>query len=58
MAAILGAVAIETIQGPPDLDEVLKKLQQSLGGLFGKSGGSGGGSDSGDGSGFNFSGKQ
>ena len=21
-------------QGPPDLDEVLKKLQQSLGGLF------------------------
>ena len=44
-------------QGPPDLDEVLKKLQQSLGGLFGKSGGFGGGSDSGDGSGFNFSGK-
>lgn len=44
-------------QGPPDLDEVLKKLQKGLGGLFGKSGGSGGGSDSGGGSGFNFSGK-
>ena len=44
-------------QGPPDLDEVLKKLQQRLGGLFGKSGGSGGGPDSGDGSGFEFSGK-
>ena len=37
-------------QGPPDLDEVVKKLQQSLNGLFGKAGGgSGGGSDSGDG---------
>ena len=35
-------------QGPPDLDEVVKKLQQSLNGLFGKAGGgSGGGSDSG-----------
>lgn len=44
-------------QGPPDLDEVLKKLQKGLGGLFGKTGGSGGGSDSGGGSGFNFSGK-
>ena len=44
-------------QGPPDLDEVLKKLQKGLGGLFGKSGGSGGGSDSGGGSGFDFSGK-
>jgi membrane protease subunit HflK len=44
-------------QGPPDLDEVVKKLQQGLGGLFGKSGGSGGGSDSGDGPGFEFSGK-
>lgn len=31
-------------QGPPDLDEALKKLQQRLGGLFGgKSGGGGGG---------------
>lgn len=44
-------------QGPPDLDEVVKKLQQSLGGLFGNSGGSGGGSDSGGGPGFEFSGK-
>ncbi|MDP4788609.1 MAG: FtsH protease activity modulator HflK [Haliea sp.] len=34
-------------QGPPDLDEALKKLQEKLGGLFGgrgKSGGSSGGS--------------
>ena len=36
-------------QGPPDLDEALKKLQEKLGGLFGggggsSSGGSGGGS--------------
>jgi membrane protease subunit HflK len=32
-------------QGPPDLDEALKKLQERLGGLFGRSGGgSGGGS--------------
>ncbi len=30
-------------QGPPDLDEALKKLQQRLGGLFGRAGGSGGG---------------
>jgi len=30
-------------QGPPDLDEALKKLQQRLGGLFGGSGGGGGG---------------
>jgi membrane protease subunit HflK len=31
-------------QGPPDLDEALKKLQEKLGGLFGgKGGGSGGG---------------
>lgn len=45
-------------QGPPDLDEVVKKLQQSLNGLFGKAGGgSGGGSDSGDGPGFDFSGR-
>lgn len=44
-------------QGPPDLDEVVKKLQQGLGGLFGKSGNSGGGSDSGGGPGFEVSGK-
>ena len=30
-------------QGPPDLDEVVKKLQQGLNGLFGKSGGGSGG---------------
>ena len=30
-------------QGPPDLDEALKKLQERLGGLFGRSGGGGGG---------------
>jgi modulator of FtsH protease HflK len=30
-------------QGPPDLDEVLRKLQERLGGLFGGRGGSGGG---------------
>jgi membrane protease subunit HflK len=30
-------------QGPPDLDEALKKLQQRLGGLFGGSGGGRGG---------------
>ena len=34
-------------QGPPDLDEALKKLQEKLGGLFG---GGGGGSSSGGGS--------
>lgn len=35
-------------QGPPDLDEVLKKLQAKLSGIFGsRSGGSGGGSGSG-----------
>ncbi|MFT6891378.1 MAG: membrane protease subunit HflK, partial [Halioglobus sp.] len=34
-------------QGPPDLDEALKKLQEKLGGLFGgRSGGGGGGSRS------------
>jgi membrane protease subunit HflK len=33
-------------QGPPDLDEALKKLQERLGGLFGRSGGSGGGGGS------------
>lgn len=30
-------------QGPPDLDEALKKLQEKLGGLFGGKGGSGSG---------------
>lgn len=30
-------------QGPPDLDEVVKKLQDKLGGLFGGGGGKGGG---------------
>ena len=35
--------------GPPDLDEVVKKMQQKLGGLFG--GGSGGGSSSSGGGG-------
>jgi membrane protease subunit HflK len=30
-------------QGPPDLDEALKKLQQKLGGVFGRSGGGSGG---------------
>ena len=44
-------------QGPPDLDEVVRKLQERLGGIFGgnkQSGGngSGGGSPSGGGSGF------
>lgn len=34
-------------QGPPDLDEALKKLQEKLGGLFGGSGGSGGGKSGG-----------
>ena len=34
-------------QGPPDLDEVVKKMQEKLGGLFGgkRGGGSGGGGD-------------
>ncbi len=37
-------------QGPPDLDEVVKKLQDKFGGLFGgKRGGGGGGSSSGSG---------
>ncbi|MBV0934095.1 FtsH protease activity modulator HflK [Marinobacterium weihaiense] len=41
-------------QGPPDLDEALRKLQDRLGGIFGggKRGGSGGGSGKGGGSGF------
>jgi modulator of FtsH protease HflK len=34
-------------QGPPDLDEALKKLQAKLGGLFGGGASSGGGSSSG-----------
>lgn len=36
-------------QGPPDLDEALKKLQEKLGGIFG-----GGGSSSGGGAGISF----
>lgn len=35
--------------GPPDLDEALKKLQEKLGGIFGRRGGSGGGSAGGGG---------
>jgi membrane protease subunit HflK len=34
-------------QGPPDLDEALKKLQEKLGGLFGGGGSSGGGGSAG-----------
>ena len=40
-------------QGPPDLDEALKKMQEKLGGLFGGRGGKGG---SGSGGGPNISG--
>jgi membrane protease subunit HflK len=36
-------------QGPPDLDEALKKLQEKLGGLFGGRGGSSGGGSGGSG---------
>jgi membrane protease subunit HflK len=36
-------------QGPPDLDEALKKLQDRLGGIFGGKGSSGGGSGGGGG---------
>jgi membrane protease subunit HflK len=36
-------------QGPPDLDEALKKLQEKLGGLFGGGGSSGGGGGAGSG---------
>ena len=36
-------------QGPPDLDEALKKLQQRLSGLFGGRGGGGGGGGAGGG---------
>jgi membrane protease subunit HflK len=39
-------------QGPPDLDEVLKKLQGKLGGVFGGKSKSGGGGGSGGGFGF------
>ncbi len=39
-------------QGPPDLDEAFKKLQQQLAGIFG---GGGGGSGGGGGGGFNSS---
>jgi len=34
-------------QGPPDLDEVIKNVQNKLGGLFGKKGGGSGGSSTG-----------
>jgi membrane protease subunit HflK len=40
-------------QGPPDLDEALKKLQEKLNGIFGGKGGSGGGR-SGGGGGISF----
>jgi membrane protease subunit HflK len=36
--------------GPPDLDEVVRNMQQKLGGLFGGKGGSGGGNSSSQGS--------
>ncbi len=36
-------------QGPPDLDEVVKKLQEKFGGMFGGGGGKSNGSDSGGG---------
>jgi len=42
-------------QGPPDLEEVVRKMQDKLGGLFGgrkKSGGGGGGGGGGSGAGF------
>lgn len=42
-------------QGPPDLDEVVRKLQERLGGLFGGNKPSGGGA-SGGGGGFNLPG--
>lgn len=41
--------------GPPDLDEVVKKMQQKFGGIFGKKGGKGSGSGmSGEPSGMGF----
>ncbi|MEE9493423.1 MAG: FtsH protease activity modulator HflK [Gammaproteobacteria bacterium] len=44
-------------QGPPDLDEVVRKAQKKLSGLFGgKGGGSGSGSSGGTGSGSAFAG--
>ena len=39
-------------QGPPDLDEVVKKLQDRMGGLFGGRRGGGGDSEGGSGGGF------
>lgn len=39
-------------QGPPDLDDVVRKLQEKLGGLFGASGRRGGGGSSSAGLGF------
>ncbi|MFM1892006.1 MAG: hypothetical protein RLZ44_1083, partial [Pseudomonadota bacterium] len=36
-------------QGPPDLDEVVRKLQEKMGGLFGGRRRGGGGGDGGDG---------
>ncbi len=39
-------------QGPPDLDEVVKKMQEKLGGLFGGRRGGSGGGDSGGGVGI------
>ncbi|NCA70681.1 MAG: FtsH protease activity modulator HflK [Sphingobacteriia bacterium] len=43
-------------QGPPDLDEVVRKLQERLGGLFGGDKSSGGGRPPGGGSPFNLPG--
>lgn len=43
-------------QGPPDLDEVVKKLQDKLGGLFGSGGGRGGSARSTDGGGMSSGG--
>jgi membrane protease subunit HflK len=43
-------------QGPPDLDEVLRKLQEKLSGLFGGGGGSGSGPSSGGGASMAVSG--
>ncbi len=40
-------------QGPPDLDEVVKKLQQKMGGLFGGKGNSGGSNGNGNGDNIN-----
>jgi modulator of FtsH protease HflK len=43
-------------QGPPDLDEVVRKLQERLGGLFGGNKPSGGGGSGGGGGGINLPG--